>query len=135
MPDLFKEIIPSILQTKNNVFSDGEYGDYKPFIVNRALSYHKDCVLYVNEINIIPGIDADIQYHYLLNTIRPMKRKFQAWQKTEVLKDIEHVKLYFGYSNEKSREALRILNEDQIAEIRAKTNKGGINNDKSTGPS
>jgi len=127
MPDLFKEIVPSILQTKKNVF-DGDYKDYKAFMVNRALSYHMDCVLYANEMNIRPGLDSDMQYQYLLNTIRPVKRKFQPWQKTEVLKDLECVKVYFGYSNEKAKDALRILNEDQIAEIRAKTNIGGVNN-------
>jgi len=133
MPDLFKEIIPSILQTKKNVFEGEYYEDYKSFLINRSLSYHMDCVLYVNEMNINPSIDKDMQYQYLLNTIRPMKRKFQPWQKTEVLKDLECIKTYFGYSNEKAKEALRILNEDQIAEIRAKTNKGGINNDRNTG--
>lgn len=133
MPDLFKEIIPSILQTKKDVFKGEGYEDYKPFIINRSLSYHMDCVLYVNEMNINPGLDKDMQHQYLLNTIRPMKRKFQPWQKTEVLKDLECVKLHFGYSNEKAKEALRILNDDQIAEIRAKTNKGGINNDRNTG--
>ena len=133
MPDLFKEIIPSILQTKKNVFEGEYYEDYKPFLINRSLSYHMDCVLYANEMNINSSIDKDMQYQYLLNTIRPMKRKFQPWQKTEVLKDLECVKTYFGYSNEKAKEALRILNEDQIAEIRAKTNKGGINNDRNTG--
>jgi len=127
MPDLFKEIVPSILQTKKNVF-DGDYKDYKAFMVNRALSYHMDCVLYANEMNLRPGLDSDMQYQYLLNTIRSVKRKFQPWQKTEVLKDLECVKLYFGYSNEKAKDALRILNEDQIAEIRAKTNIGGVNN-------
>ena len=127
MPDLFKEIVPSILQTKKNVF-DGDYKDYKAFMVNRVLSYHMDCVLYANEMNIRPGLDSDMQYQYLLNTIRSVKRKFQPWQKTEVLKDLECVKLYFGYSNEKAKDALRILNEDQIAEIRAKTNIGGVNN-------
>ena len=131
--DLFKEIIPSILQTKKDVFGTEGYEDYKPFLINRSLSYHMDCVLYANEMNINPSIDKDLQYHYLLNTIRPMKRKFQPWQKTEVLKDLECVKIHFGYSNEKAKEALRILNEDQIAEIRAKTNKGGINNDRNTG--
>jgi len=133
MPDLFKEIIPSILQTKKDVFNGEGYDDYKPFLINRSLSYHMDCVLYVNEMNIYPGVDKDLQYQYLLNSIRPMKRKFQPWQKTEVLKDLECVKIHFGYSNEKAKEALRILNEDQIAEIRAKTNKGGINNDRNTG--
>jgi hypothetical protein len=128
MPDLFKEIIPSILQTKKNVFHDElDYKDYKPFIVNRALSYHMDCILYVNELNKNPSIDTDLQYSYLLNTIRPMKRKFQAWQKTSTDKDIECVKEYFGYSNEKAKEALRILNEEQIAEIRKITDKGGVN--------
>jgi hypothetical protein len=128
MPDLFKEIVPSILQTKKSVFQDDyDYKDYKPFVVNRALSYHMDCVGYVNEMNVHSGLDADMQYQYLLNTIRPMKRKFQPWQKSEVDRDIESVKLYFGFSNAKAKEALRILNDDQIAEIKAKTNKGGVN--------
>ena len=128
MPDLFKEILPSILEKKKSVFQDDyDYKDYKPFVVNRALSYHMDCVLYVNEMNIRPGIDQDMQYSYLLNTIRPMKRKFQPWQKSEVDKDIESVKQYFGYSNEKAKEALRILNDEQIAEIKAKMTKGGVN--------
>ena len=128
MPDLFKEILPSILEKKKSVFQDEyDYKDYKPFVVNRALSYHMDCVLYVNEMNIRSGIDQDMQYSYLLNTIRPMKRKFQPWQKSEVDKDIESVKQYFGYSNEKAKEALRILNDEQIAEIKAKMTKGGVN--------
>jgi hypothetical protein len=128
MPDLFKEIVPSILQTKKSVFQDDyDYKDYKPFVVNRALSYHMDCVGYVNEMNVHSGLDSDMQYQYLLNTIRPMKRKFQPWQKSEVDRDIESVKLYFGFSNAKAKEALRILNDDQIAEIKAKTNKGGVN--------
>jgi hypothetical protein len=128
MPDLFKEIVPSILQTKKSVFQDDyDYKDYKPFMVNRALSYHMDCVGYANEMNVHSGLDSDMQYQYLLNTIRPMKRKFQPWQKSEVDRDIESVKLYFGFSNAKAKEALRILNDDQIAEIKAKTNKGGVN--------
>jgi hypothetical protein len=128
MPDLFKEIIPSILQTKKNVLIDDlDVKDYKPFMVNRALSYHMDCVLYANEMNLYPEIPSDMQYQYFLNTIRPMKRKFQPWQKSSVERDLECVKQYFGYSNEKAKEALRILNDEQIAEIKAKTTKGGVN--------
>jgi hypothetical protein len=127
MPDLFKEILPSILEKKKSVFRDElDYKDYKPFIINRALSYHMDCVLYVNELNINNSLDVDMQYQYLLNTIRPMKRKFQPWQKSEVDKDIECIKQYFGCSNEKAKEALRILTNEQVAEIKAKTSKGGV---------
>ena len=126
MPDLFKEIIPSILTTKKSVINDDiDAKDYVPFVVNRALSYHMDCILYVNEMNLRPDIEKDLQYQYLINIIRPMKRKFQPWQKSSVDKDIECVKTYFGYSNEKAKEALRILNDEQIAEIRRKTDKGG----------
>jgi hypothetical protein len=126
MPDLFKEIIPSILQTKKSVINDDiDLKDYTPFVVNRALSYHIDCVLYANEMNLHPDLEKDLQYQYLLNTIRPMKRKFQPWQKASDDKNIESVKQYFGYSNQKAKEALRILNEEQIAEIIRKTDKGG----------
>ena len=127
MPDLFKDVIPSILQTKKSVFTEEhEYKDYTPFVVNRALSYHMDCVLYANEMNLHPEIEKDLQYQYLLNTIRPMKRKFQPWQKSEADKNIEFVKEYFGYSNQKAKEALGILNDEQIAELKRITDKGGV---------
>ena len=128
MPDLFKDIIPSILQTKKNVLQDEiDVKDYTPFVINRALSYHMDCILYANEMNLYSEIDKDLQYQYLLNTIRSMKRKFQPWQKSSADKDLECVKEYFGYSNQKAKEALRILNDEQIAEIKANTIKGGVN--------
>lgn len=127
MPDLFKEIIPSILQTGKSVLRDElDYRDYTPFVVNRSLSYHLDCILHVNELNLYPSLEKDMQYNYLLNSIRPMKRKFQPWQKASKEKDIECVKTYFGYSDQKAIEALRILTDDQIAEIRKRTDKGGV---------
>lgn len=123
MSDLFKEIIPSILQTKD---ANLDLTEYKPFIVNRALSYHLDCIPYVSELNLYPGLDKDMQYQFLLNTIRPMKRKYQAWQKADTNKDLDCVKEYFGYSNQKAKDALKILSDQQITEIRRKTDKGGV---------
>jgi hypothetical protein len=127
MPDLFKEIIPSILQSKKNVFEDDpDYKDYNPFIINRALSFHPDCIPFVEEMNRMHYLDKDMQYQYLINTIRPMKRKFAPWQKAQVEKDMECVKEYFGYSNQKAKEAMRILSNEQIDEIKRKTDKGGV---------
>jgi hypothetical protein len=127
MADLFKEILPSILTTKKPVLHDDiDYKTYSPFMVNRALSYHMDCVLYANEMNLNSGVDKDLQYSYLLNTIRPMKRKFQAWQRAEVDKDLESIKAFFGYSDQKAKEALKILTDEQIAEIKIRTDKGGV---------
>ena len=127
MPDLFKEIVPSILRTKKSVIHDEiDLKDYNPFVVNRALSYHMDCILYVNEMNKNALLDKDMQYQYLLNTIRPMKRSFEPWQKSEVDKNIGCIKDYFGFSDSKAKEALRILSDEQIAEIKTRTDKGGV---------
>ena len=127
MPDLFKEIVPSILQSKKNVFeTERDYKDYKPFLVNRILSGHMDCILYANEMNLHPRLDADMQYQYLLNTIRPMKRKFQTWNKADILENLECVKIYFGYSDEKAKQALKILTDEQIDQIKKSVDIGGI---------
>jgi len=127
MADLFKEIVPSILQTKVNYLRDDvDLKEYSPFMVNRALSYHMDCVLYANEMNKHHFIDKDMQYQYLLNSIRPVKRKFQPWQKSSTDKDLEYIKEYFGYSNQKAKEALLLLSAEQIAEIKIRTDKGGV---------
>lgn len=107
---------------------DLDFVDYAPFIVNRSLSYHMDCVLYANEMNLYPGTDKDIQYQYFLNSIRPMKRGFQPWQKSKTDENIECVKAYFGYSNAKAKEALHILSDEQIAVIKIKTDTGGVKN-------
>ena len=107
---------------------DLDFKDYAPFLINRSLSNHLDCVLFVNEINMWSGIDKDMQYQYLLNSIRPMKRKFVPWQKADSDKDIECVKIYFGYSNAKAKEALRILTDEQIADIKTKIDTGGVKN-------
>lgn len=121
----FKEILDSIQKSKKYVLEDES--DYSPFGVNRVLSYYKDSILYSNVMNINPQLDRTLQYQYLLNTIRPMKRQFQNMKKVDKsLKDIECVKLYFGYSDEKAKEALRILTDEQIALIKEKTEKGGV---------
>ena len=127
MADIFKEVIPSILQTKKNVLiEEDDIKSYTPFIVNRALSYHMDCVLYANEMNIHNQLDKDMQYSYLLNSIRPMKRKFEPWQKSLVDKDIQCVKEFFGYNNQKAKDALSILSDEQIADIKIRIDKGGV---------
>jgi hypothetical protein len=126
MTDIFKEIVPAILQTKKDVITAENESDHVPFIVNRALSYHKDCVLFVNEMNKLPNTDKLLQFHYLINTIRGYKRPFQKWIKHESISDLDIVKEYFNFSNEKAREALSVLTKDQLNEIRTLLNKGGV---------
>ena len=125
MVDLFKDIITSILQTKKSVLEDEK--DYNAFIVNKALSFHYDCVLSANQMNMNHVLDNKLQYHYLINTIRPYRRQYQKWLKAEKVENLECVKEYYGYSYEKAKAALEVLSEDQIKIIKKELNKGGIN--------
>jgi len=127
MTDLFKDIIPSIQQTKKVVITQENERDYVPFVVNRSISFHMDMVMPANQMNLQPSTDGLLQYHYLLNTVRAYKRPFQKWQKREIIENLEAVKEYFGYSNEKAKEALTILSNAQIEEIKKSLNKGGLN--------
>lgn len=127
MSDLFKEVIPSILQTKKSVVNQENEGDYVPFIVNKALSFHYDCSLYANQMNKLPNLDPLLQYHYMLNTIRGYKRPFQKWQKRETIENLEAVKEYYGYSSEKAKDALLVLTDDHLCEIKMKLDRGGLN--------
>lgn len=126
MTDLFKEIIPSILKTKNAVISSENEGDYVPFVVNKALSFHRDCALFANEMNKLPNTDRLLQYHYLLNRIRGYNRPYQKWYKKETIEDLDLVKEYYNYSTEKAKDALLVLSEDHLNEIKKKLYKGGL---------
>ena len=128
MSDLFKDIIPSILHKKNHELDNEK--DYHAFVINKALSFHYDCVLQSNEMNLYPGLCGTMQYQYLLNTVRGYKRPFRKWEKRETIDDLEAVKEYFNYSYEKAKEALVLLNATQIKEIRKAIDKGGTNDSK-----
>ena len=99
---------------------------YPPFIVNKCLSGFQDTLMLVNEINQHPHLDRKLQFDFLINSIRPRKR-FTPWVKAEKLDDLEYVKEFYGYNNEKARIALSILNDEHIATIKRKLNKGGKN--------
>ena len=97
---------------------------YLPFTVNRSLSYFQDTVVIANEMNRFASIDKKMQYHFLINIIRKRKR-FSKWLKPEIENDIEVVKEYYGYSNNKARQVLSLLSSDQINKLIEKVNKGG----------
>ena len=97
---------------------------YPSFIVNKILSSFQDCIMFVNEMNRNHFVEKDMQFHFLLNSIRSKKR-FSPFLRANKLKDIECVKEYYGYSNDKAKSALDILTRDQIKLIKEKLFKGG----------
>jgi hypothetical protein len=126
MSDPF-DYVKSILQSKKQlVVDDLTEKEYQPFLTNRALSQHSDCILFANEMNRRHHLDKKLQNDFLLNTIRSMKRPFAKWAKAEKNDDIECVKLALGLSNSKAREALRLLSKEQILQLKEDTYKGGL---------
>ena len=97
---------------------------YVPFMVNRSLSYFSDTVLLANEMNKYHHLDSRLQFSFLINIIRKRKR-FSKWVKPELENDLESVKEYYGYSNEKARQILSLLSPSQIKQIKEKVSKGG----------
>jgi hypothetical protein len=120
------DYVNAILQNKKQIIVDDlTEKDYVPFIVNRSLSYHSDCIMYANEVNRRHFLDKKLQNDFLLNTIRSRKRPFAKWVKSEKSEDIECVKLAYGLSDSKAIEALRLLSDEQIQLLKEKTDTGG----------
>ena len=121
-----KDWLNSINFNKNNLIEEDPsvIKDYPPYIVNRCLSGNLDCIMFVNEMNKYSFLDKDIQYTFYLNTLRKKKR-FSPWLRKDKVTDLQSVKQYYGYSNEKASQALKILSKQQLEYIKQRLETGG----------
>ena len=115
---------------KNNIMKEDpqSIGDYIPYVINKNLSQHVDCVMFVNEMNLRPYCDVELQFDYFINSLRERKRKAHKWLVSESFDDIEVVKEYYGYSDAKAKIALSLLNDDELVYIKQRLDKGGFRN-------
>lgn len=120
------DFINAINYSKEDLIVD-EWSEkqYIPYLVNRGLSFGSDTVIPANEMNSRPHLEKKLQFHFLINTVRPRKR-YNKWVKAEKVEAIELIKTYYGYSTEKARQALSILTSEQIEHIKEKLKKGGL---------
>jgi len=119
------DYVNSINDTKEDIMVDDiAEKKYLPFTINRSLSYFNDTVGLANVMNQYHHLDHKLQYHFLINIIRKRKR-FSKWMKPTTESDIEVVKEYYGYSNEKARQVLPLLSPEKITIIKQKVSKGG----------
>jgi hypothetical protein len=123
------DYVNDILQGKKNLIVDEiTEKDYQPFLVNRSLSYHMDCIIYANEMNRRHHLDKKMQNDFLINTIRSRKRPFAKWIKPVKDENLNCLMVYYGFSEVKAREALNLLSEEQLEVIKQKTDIGGLRN-------
>ena len=89
------------------------------------MSGHLDAIMFANEMNINNHLDKRLQYDFYLNTLRSKKR-YSPWLRKEDVENLDLVKSYYGYSNDKARQALKLLSDDQLKTIKSKLDTGGL---------
>jgi hypothetical protein len=122
-----KDWLNSINQTKINLMDENPDSEkeYPPYIINRCFSGHIDTVMFSNEMNMFHSLPKKMQYDFYINSLRKRKR-FSPWIRKDTIKDINCIKLYYGYSDEKAKQVLRILTQEQINFIKSKFETGGM---------
>ena len=121
-----KDWLNSINQTKKNLIDEDPSieKDYPPYIINRCFSGHLDAVLFANEMNMYSFLPKKMQYDFFINILRT-KRRFSPWIRKDLVDNLDCVKRYYGYSNEKAKQALKILSKEQLDFIKSKFEIGG----------
>lgn len=120
-----KDWLNSINFSKENLMEEElNIKDYSPYIINRCMSAHLDCILFANEMNINSHLPKDMQYSFYLNSIRKKKR-FSPWIRKDKIENLEIIKKYYRFSNEKASQALKILNNTQLSFIKKRLEIGG----------
>jgi hypothetical protein len=121
-----KDWLNSINFTKENLIKEDPncIKEYAPYVVNKCLSGQIDTILFANEMNMHHQLDKDMQYSFYLNSLRKRKR-FSPWLRKDKIEDLECVKKYYGFSNEKASQALKILNKTQLDFIKKRIETGG----------
>lgn len=119
------DIVTDISLNKKRLIDETNQKEYSPFMVNRALSYYIDTIMYANDMNINHHVDKLMQHDYLFYSIRKAKR-FSKWAKKKKDSDIELIQEYYGYSYDKAKVAVSVLTDDQIKIIKKKLDKGGV---------
>lgn len=119
------EFVNAINYSKNNLIVDDlTEKDYLPYMVNRSLSYFSDTVAVANVMNQYYDLDKKLQFDFLINIVRKRKR-MSKWIKPDIVDDLEVVKKYYGYSNEKAKQALSLLSTQDLVELKRRTYRGG----------
>jgi hypothetical protein len=123
----FFDYLNAINDTKVDLMKDDPLAvkEYKPFMINRGLSYFSDTVMQANEMNLYSDIPREWQFQFLLNTIT-RKKRFSKWHKGDAeTKAIKLVMEYYGYSSEKAKQVADLFTKTQLDQIEKQISKGG----------
>lgn len=107
------------INDKTNILDDGDIKQYIPYIVNKALSYHLDAILFSNEMNQYSSIPPECQYAFYFNAL-PKRKRFAKWAKKDSTEDIDLIKRYYDVSESKAYEMMDLFSKKEIEYIKNK---------------
>ena len=115
------DYVNTINTSKKNLMTGSENDElmekgYSAYVVNKALSYHTDTLLYSNEMNRLHDLPNKMQYEYLLHSVRAGKR-FSKWAKKDDAENVQMVARYFQCNHRRAQEYMSLLSDGQIEEI------------------
>jgi hypothetical protein len=101
--------------------------DYNAFIVNKALSFNMQTVLWANEMNMVADVPKKWQFEFFYYGV-PKGKRFDKWIKAEGdHPDLDAIKTYYNINSIRAVEFLSILTAEQLKIIKSKLEKGGRN--------
>ena len=121
-----KDWLNSINLNKKNMIDEDPSleKEYIPFVINKCLSGHLDTVMFANEMNKYSFLPKKMQHDFFIHIVRKKKR-FSPWLRKDKINDLDTVKQYYGYSNAKAEQILKILTKEQLNFIKSKLDIGG----------
>jgi hypothetical protein len=123
------DFITAVSDTKVDLIRNSENPEacaklYSPYMTNRALSYHVSSIIDANIMNECGHLDPQLQFDYLLNSVRKEKR-FSKWFKPEANEDLDLICKHYECNKRRAQEILTILSAEQIESIRSTHSTGG----------
>ena len=102
------DFIKIITYTKENINFEDNKKYYIPFIINRGLSLHLDCVLLSNEMNLNSHLDIKLQYDFYFDVIRKKKR-YSKWNKRNNMEELKMISQKYKCNIGRAKEIFNIL--------------------------
>lgn len=128
--DFVNHILYGNSKGKNIELTEENVEIYNQYIINKALSFHRDCLFQANMMNLYSELNNKLHYDFFINTIRKYKRPFKPWIKPENSEKVELLKQYFNVSKREAREIENLIGDEDMENIKIELNIGGINNEK-----
>ena len=125
----YSRYIATIKTTGKDIWNDEKPSSYSPYLIQRGLFSDDASAMGILNAANQRVMDKELHYKFLLHSL-PKNVKYVAQSKKKkdavTVRYLSVVKRYFGYNDEKARDAINTLNPVQLELIASTLNEGGV---------